>query len=78
MPSLPKSPPGPGLKPPLQPVLQRAVQIAYAASDVSTAAARLAATTGAGPFFIARHIPLRSARIHGKPAEFDHSSAHSQ
>ena len=59
-------------------MLQRPAQIAYAATDVSAAAARFAASTGAGPFFIMRHIPLRSARIHGKAASFDHSSAYGQ
>ena len=62
----------------MQPMLQRAVQIAYAVNDVSTAATRFAASTGAGPFFIVRHIPLRSARVHGNPGAFDHSSAYGQ
>ena len=54
------------------------VQIAYAVTDVGVAAARFAAATGAGPFFVAPHVPLREARVHGRPGAFDHSSAYGQ
>ena len=58
--------------------LGKPVQIAYAVHDLDDAAPRWAATTGAGPFFVAEHIPLRSARHRGRPASFDHSSAYGQ
>ena len=61
-----------------EPMLRRAVQIAYAVADVGNAAAEFAASMGAGPFFIARHIPVQSARVHGVPGQFDHSSAYGQ
>ena len=51
------------------------VQMAYAVADVREAAAGWA-PVGAGPFFVIDHIELRSARIHGQPATFDHSSAY--
>jgi catechol 2,3-dioxygenase-like lactoylglutathione lyase family enzyme len=54
------------------------VQIAYAADDVIADAERFAASTGAGPFFVLRHIPLVSSRVHGVDAPFDHSSAYGQ
>jgi len=54
------------------------VQVAYAVRDVREAAARFAATTGAGPFFVIEHIALATARVHGRAATFDHSSAYGQ
>ena len=54
------------------------VQIAYAVNDVHAAAERFAATTGAGPFFVVEHIGITSARVHGEPGVFDHSSAYGQ
>ena len=54
------------------------VQIAYAVDDVRTAARRMAADLGAGPFFVRRHPPLASAEHAGSPAVFDHSSAYGQ
>jgi hypothetical protein len=54
------------------------VQIAYAVVDVHDAAARRHASTGAGPFVVADHIPLASSRVHGVSAAFDHSSAYGQ
>lgn len=62
----------------LRPLLGRPVQIAYAVRDVAAAAARFAASTGAGPFFLNRHIAVTSSRVHGSPAAFDHSSAYGQ
>ncbi len=56
----------------------RAVQIAYAVSDVDEAAASFAARFGAGPFVFGRHIPLAFARIGGEDSVFDHSSAYGQ
>lgn len=57
---------------------RRPVQIAYAVADVDQGARTFAATMGAGPFFIVKHIPLKSARVHGKESTFDHSSAYGQ
>ncbi len=54
------------------------MQIAYAVADVHAAAERFAATTGAGPFFVVEHIGIISARVHGEPGVFDHSSAYGQ
>jgi hypothetical protein len=54
------------------------VQVAYAVTDVASAAALFAAQTGAGPFFVLEHIAIDSARVNGTPALFDHSSAYGQ
>jgi hypothetical protein len=54
------------------------VQVAYAVTDVAAAAATFAAQTGAGPFFVIEHIAIETARVHGAPASFDHSSAYGQ
>lgn len=60
------------------PQLGCVVQIAYAVPDVRTAARHYAQTLGAGPFFVRRHDPLRSATHRGEPVAFDHSSAYGQ
>jgi len=39
-------------------------------------ASEFRASTGAGPFVVARKIPLTSCTITGRPGEFDHSSAY--
>lgn len=54
------------------------VQIAYAVTDLRAAAARFAATTGAGPFVVVDHIDVPEARVRGEAATFDHSSAYGQ
>ncbi len=54
------------------------MQIAYAVSDVTAAAERFAASTGAGPFFVVPHIAVTESRVHGVDAAFDHSSAYGQ
>lgn len=54
------------------------VQVAYAVTDVARAASLFSKQTGAGPFFVAHHIAIESARVHGEPAIFDHSSAYGQ
>jgi hypothetical protein len=54
------------------------VQVAYAVTDVSTAAALFAKQTGAGPFFVIEHIAIESARVGGNRESFDHSSAYGQ
>jgi len=58
--------------------LSHPVQVAYAVTDVAAAAARFAATTGAGPFFVLEHIELDRARVFGVDRAFDHSSAYAQ
>jgi catechol 2,3-dioxygenase-like lactoylglutathione lyase family enzyme len=62
----------------IDPALGAPVQIAYAVPDVHAAAERWAATVGAGPFFVAEHIPLVEVRYRGAPGQFDHSSAYGQ
>jgi len=54
------------------------IQIAYLVTDVRAAAEAFSRRTGAGPFFVRRHKPLRSATHRGHPAAFDHSSAYGQ
>ncbi len=54
------------------------VQIAYAVDDVHAAAARFAAETGAGPFFVVEHIALAEVRRADGATAFDHSSAYGQ
>jgi hypothetical protein len=51
------------------------VQLAYAVTDVRAAAARWAASTGAGPFLVAEHVTLSNAVHAGRPAALDHSCA---
>jgi catechol 2,3-dioxygenase-like lactoylglutathione lyase family enzyme len=58
--------------------LSRPVQIAYPVRDVVAAAHEFSARTGAGPFFVLRHIDVVEARIEGLPGVFDHSSAYGQ
>ncbi|WP_420452247.1 VOC family protein [Ilumatobacter sp.] len=53
------------------------VQIAYAVDDVDAAASRWVAD-GIGPFFVIDHVELSWARIRGRRAEFDHSSAYAR
>ena len=54
------------------------VQVAYAASDVRTAARAFAERVGAGPFFARRHPLPRLVQHGGCAGEFDHSSAYGQ
>lgn len=54
------------------------VQIAYHVADVYAAAERMAADVGAGPFFVAQHIPVTSCIYRGTEIDFDHSSAYGQ
>jgi catechol 2,3-dioxygenase-like lactoylglutathione lyase family enzyme len=54
------------------------VQIAYAVPDVESAARSWAARSGAGPFFVRRHIALEDVVVRGRPGSFDHSSAYGQ
>ncbi len=54
------------------------VQIAYAVSDATAAAAVWARDFGAGPFFVRPHIALVDVVYRGRPGVFDHSSAYGQ
>lgn len=58
-------------------MLDGPVQIAYAVSDVDTAAAQWVAQ-GVGPFFVLDHVDVRNVRVHQRPGSFDHSSAFAQ
>jgi hypothetical protein len=60
------------------PAMGKVVQIAYAVSDVRTAAVRFAERLGVGPFFVRHHGLPRWAEHMGHPAEFDHSSGFCQ
>lgn len=51
------------------------VQLAYAVTDVRSAARRWV-DDGIGPFFIVDHIGVRNVRVRGEPGVFDHSSAY--
>ncbi len=54
------------------------VQIAYAVVDAHDAARKWVEGFGAGPFFIAEHIPVTNVVHRGTPAVFDHTSAYGQ
>lgn len=54
------------------------VQIAYYVNDIEAAAARMAASTGAGPFFVIQDIQLDWCEHRGEPCNFIHSSAYGQ
>jgi Glyoxalase/Bleomycin resistance protein/Dioxygenase superfamily len=54
------------------------VQLAYFVTDVRAAARRMAATLGAGPFFVLDKIKLDSCDLRGKPGDFVHTSAYGQ
>ena len=56
----------------------RVAQIAYAVADIEAAAASMATTLGAGPFFTRHHPPLASVDGAGRPGTFHHSSAYGQ
>ena len=59
-------------------ILGPPVQIAYAVVDAREAARRWAAQFGAGPFFVADHIPVTDVVHRGLHGEFDHTSAYGQ
>ena len=54
----------------------RFVQAAYYAADVKAAAAVWAQRFGAGPFFLAEHIPLTEVVVRGRVSQLDHTSAY--
>ncbi len=53
-------------------------QIAYAVPDPVEAALSHAAAYGSGPFFHARHVPVRDFVYRGSPGTFDHSTVFGQ
>jgi len=54
------------------------VQVAYFVDDIRAEAARMAATFGAGPFFVVEHIELAWGEHRGERCDFVHSSAYGQ
>jgi hypothetical protein len=54
----------------------RFVQTAYYVADVNAAAALWTQRFGAGPFFIAEHIPLTEVVVRGRASRLDHTSAY--
>ena len=54
------------------------VQIAYFVNDIRAAASKMAAITGAGPFFILENIELEWCEHRNNPSDFVHSSAYGQ
>ncbi|MFW2830388.1 VOC family protein [Sphingomonas sp. ID0503] len=57
---------------------QKLAQVAYCVPDVAAAAEQHSRLFGSGPFYLAEHVPIRSATYRGAPAEFDHSAAFGQ
>lgn len=53
-------------------------QIAYFCADVRSAATEHHRLFGSGPYFVAKHIPLRRAVHRGVERPLDHSSAYGQ
>lgn len=53
-------------------------QLAYYVPDIEQAARAHSQFFGSGPFFILRHVPLRSSVHRGVARDFDHSSAYGQ
>ena len=53
-------------------------QIAYAVPNAFEAAKKWVKDFGAGPFFIAEHIPVTDVIYRGSPSMFDHTSAYGQ
>ncbi len=54
------------------------VQIAYAVSDIFRGADKWIKNFGAGPFFIAEHIPIKNVIYRGQPSELDITVAYGQ
>jgi hypothetical protein len=51
------------------------VQIGWVVDDLDAAVPQFVALTGAGPFFVKRHVALSGVTYRGKPSAFDHSMA---
>ena len=54
------------------------VQIAYAVSDIFRGVEKWIKDFGAGPFFIAEHIPIKNVIYRGHPSELDITVAYGQ
>ena len=54
------------------------VQIAYAVSDIFRGVDKWIKDFGAGPFFIAEHIPIKNVIFRGQPSELDITVAYGQ
>ena len=54
------------------------VQIAYAVSDIFRGVDKWIKDFGAGPFFIAEHIPIKNVIYRGHPSELDITAAYGQ
>ena len=54
------------------------VQIAYAVSDIFRGVDKWIKDFGAGPFFIAEHIPIKNVIYRGQPSELDITVAYGQ
>ena len=54
------------------------VQIAYAVSDIFRGVDKWIKDFGAGPFFIAEHIPIKNVIYRGHPSELDITVAYGQ
>ena len=54
------------------------VQIAYAVSDIFRGVDKWIKYFGAGPFFIAEHIPIKNVIYRGQPSELDITVAYGQ
>ena len=54
------------------------VQIAYAVSDIFRGVDKWIKDFGAGPFFIAEHIPIKNVIYRGLPGELDITAAYGQ
>ncbi|MEM7286288.1 MAG: VOC family protein [Actinomycetota bacterium] len=54
------------------------VQVAYFVPDARAAAARMAASHGAGPFHVLDRIELAWGELRGEPCDFVHTSAYGQ
>ncbi len=53
-------------------------QVAYFVPDAEAAARAHAAQFGSGPYYLAKHIPLRRCLYRGQEAVLDHTSAYGQ
>ena len=54
------------------------VQIAYAVSDIFRGVDKWIKDFGAGPFFIAEHVPIKNVIYRGHPSELDITVAYGQ
>ena len=55
--------------------LSPVVQLGWVVDDVDTAVHQWVRLTGAGPFFVKRHVQLNGITYRGEPSAFDHSMA---